>query len=120
MADVERREQMFPSLSAEQVARLLPFGRRQQLQQGAIVFDQGTTSPEFFVLLSGSMEIVQPADGKELPITVHHAGEFTGEVNMLSGRRSLVRGRMAEPGELLVITPEGLRKIVQTDAELSE
>ena len=39
---------------------------------------------------------------------------------MLSGRRSLVRGRMREDGELLVMTPEMLRNIVQSDAELSE
>jgi thioredoxin reductase (NADPH) len=84
------------------------------------VVEQGQTSPDFFVVLSGSLEVVQPADGAELPITVHHAGEFTGEVNMLSGRRSLVRVRMSESGELLVITPETLRKMVQSDAELSE
>src|SRR5207248_2498136 len=37
-----------------------------------------------------------------------------------SGRRSLVRGRMQDEGDLLVMTPEALRKVVQTDSELSE
>src|SRR5262245_27168181 len=98
MADVERREQMFPRLSAGQLARLEQLGRRRQVERGVVVFDQGQASPDFFVVLSGALEIVQPADGSELPITVHHAGEFTGEVNMLSGRRALVRARMAESG----------------------
>src|SRR5204862_6711912 len=71
-------------------------------------------------VISGSLEIVQPVDGSEVPITVHTAGQFTGETNMLSGRRSLVRGRMQDEGDLLVMTPEALRKVVQTDSELSE
>jgi thioredoxin reductase (NADPH) len=115
-----RRDQMFPRLSAPQLARLERLGQRRRVQRGEILFEQGQASPEFFVILSGALEIVQPADGKEVPITVHHAGEFTGEANMLSGRRALVRGRIAEDGEVLVITPEVLRRIVQSDAELSE
>jgi thioredoxin reductase (NADPH) len=116
-----RRAQMFPRLSDAQMARLTRFGQRRKVEKGEIVFDQsGQASPDFFVVLSGAMEIVQPADGKEVLITVHLPGEFTGEVNMLSGRRSLVRARIVEAGELLVITPETLRKLVQSDADLSE
>src|SRR5690349_16503530 len=111
---------MFPRLSEAQLARLSRFGHRRSVQRGEVVIEQGAPSPDFFVVLSGALEIVQPADGREVPITVHHPGEFTGEVNMLSGRRSLVRGRIAEAGELLVISPEALRKLVQADADLSE
>jgi len=116
----DRSEQMFPRLTEAPLARLSRFGRRRAVQRGEIVIEQGQPAPDFFVVLSGALEIVQPADGKELPIAVHHAGHFTGEVNMLSGRRSLARGRMAESGELLVISPEALRKLVQADAELGE
>ena len=66
------------------------------------------------------MTITQRADGVESFITAHHAGEFTGEANMLTGRPSLVRATMTAEGELLVIGPETLRRIVQNDAELSE
>jgi thioredoxin reductase (NADPH) len=116
----ERREQMFPRLSAAQLARLDSFGQRRAVERGAILFDEGQASPDFFVILSGALELVQPADGREVPITGLHAGEFTGELNMLSGRHALVRARMIESGELLVIPPAGVRKLVQVDAELSE
>src|SRR3954469_9166500 len=115
MADVERREQMFPRLAPAQLARLTKVGRRRPVAAGEIIFDQGESTPSFFVILFGTMEIAQPADGRELPVTVHRAGEFTGEVNMLSGRRALVRARMAEAGELLVVTSEALRALVQND-----
>jgi thioredoxin reductase (NADPH) len=111
---------MFPRLSDAQLGRLQRLGSRRKVEAGEIIFEQGSPTPDFFVVLSGALAIVQPADGEEVPITVHRAGEFTGEVNMLAGRRSLVRARVVEAGELLEITPSALRKIVQADAELSE
>lgn len=47
-------------------------------------------------------------------------GMFTGELNMLSGRRGLVSIRVAEAGELIEIEREALRALVQTDSELSD
>ena len=119
MAD-DRREQMFATLSAAQIARLTRVGRRRDVVAGEIVYDEGDTSPDFFVVLSGELAIVRLVDGKEITITLERAGQFTGEVNMLTGRPSLVRARMVLPGQLLVLSPESLRKIVQSDAELSE
>src|SRR4051812_14624134 len=122
MAEVQadRREQMFPRLSPEQIQRLSRLGERRSVSRGTVLFDQGDATRSFHVLISGAMEIVQPVDGREEPITIHRPGEFTGETTMLTGRRSLVRGRMTEDGELLVMTPEALRNVVQTDSELSE
>src|SRR5713101_8063344 len=115
-----RREKMFPRLSPAQMERLAPLGRRRRMERGQIVFEQGAVLPDFFVVLSGTLEIFQLVDGKEVPITVHEPGQFTGEANMLTGRRSLVCARMLEPGELLVISSEALRKIVHSDVVLSD
>jgi thioredoxin reductase (NADPH) len=66
------------------------------------------------------MEIVQPELAGELPIAVHHSGEFTGEMTMISGRRCLVRGRITEAGEFLELSSQGLRSMIAKDAELSD
>src|SRR5690348_18112790 len=47
-------------------------------------------------------------------------GQFTGEVNMLSARRSLVRGRVREDGSIIVVDRNDLRTLVSRDFELSE
>src|SRR5437016_3381480 len=117
----ERRAQMFPRLSAEQIERLCKCGKRRRVARRTILFDHGDMSRNFHVVISGEMEVVHLVDGREEPITVLHApGQFTGESSILTGRRTLVRGRMREDGDLLVMTPEALRKFVQTDSELSE
>ena len=117
----QRREATFPTLGPQQVHRLLQCGRRRLTKVGEIVFDQGDPTPNFFIVLEGELEIVQPGPGgAELPVVIHGPGQFTGEANMLSGRPSLVRGRVREAGALLEIDRHGLRTLVQLDSELGE
>ena len=71
----------------------------------------------FFVVGSGSIEVRQPGDDGEVTLRVMGAGEFTGEVSMLSGRRSLVTLRMGESGEVIEVERDELLELVQTDAE---
>jgi len=66
------------------------------------------------------MEIVQPSLSGERTVTTHGPGGFTGEMTMISGRRSLVRGRVTEPGDFLELGANELRSLVTRDAELSE
>ncbi|HEV2490065.1 MAG TPA: FAD-dependent oxidoreductase, partial [Candidatus Acidoferrales bacterium] len=90
------------------------------MERGEILFEPGDIHVPFFVLLSGRMEIVQPDLNGERPIAMHDAGEFTGEMTMISGRRCLVRGRVTEPGDFLELGGDGLRSLIAKDAELSE
>lgn len=112
--------QTFPVLTQPQIARLLPYGRVRNVQPGEILFEPGDTNIPFFVLLSGTMDIVQPDLKGERLITTHEAGAFTGEITMISGRSALVRGRVSSAGEFLEISPEQLRLLIAKDAELSE
>ena len=112
--------QAFPKLTPAQIARARPFGKVRPVAAGDIVFDVGDTRISMFILLSGRMEIVQPDGSGERAVARHDPGEFTGETNMISGRRSLVRARVTEAGEFLEISPENLRSLIAKDAELSE
>ena len=117
---LDARTQAFPVLTASQINRVLSLGKVRQVQTGEILFEPGDTNVPFFVLLSGSMEIVQPDLTGERPIATHGRGEFTGEMTMISGHRCLVLGRTTEPGEFLELTGDGLRSLIAKDAELSE
>src|ERR1700732_3293142 len=114
------RGEAFPVLTAEQINRIRPLSRVRKVKAGEIVFEPGDLDLAFFVLLSGSMEIVQPGIQGERLIVNHDAGEFTGEITMISGRRGLVRGRVTAAGEFLEMSSAQLRTLVARDAELSE
>src|SRR4051794_24658460 len=115
-----RRAQMFPILTPAQVERIANLGQRRPVKAGDIVFEVGERDTSFFVVLRGKLAILRPMDGREELITVHGPGEFTGEINMLSNRVALVRGRVTEDGEVVVLDRERLRALVQRDSELSE
>ena len=112
--------QMFPALTTAQIDRIRPASKLRRVEPGEILFRPGDTEVPFFVVLSGSMEIVQPDLTGERLVTTHGAGEFTGELTMISGQRYLVLGRVTERGELLELSSEGLRSLIARDAELSE
>ncbi len=117
---VSRTEHLFPTLTRAQVARIAEHGRKRAVVQGEVLIEQGDQPVPFFVVVSGEVEIVRPTGETEARIVVHKSGEFTGEANMLSGRRSLVRVRVLNSGEVIELTRDELLRLVQTDPELSE
>jgi CRP-like cAMP-binding protein len=54
------RGEAFPVLTEEQISRIRPLTRIRKVNVGDILFEPGDSDIPFFVLLSGSMEIVQP------------------------------------------------------------
>jgi len=115
-----RQAQMFPQLTAAQIARLEAHGSRRRIVKGEILAQPGDRHRPMLIVLSGSIEVVQPGLSGEVLVVVHAAGSFTGEMSALQGVGSLVRARVREDGDVLVIAEDPLRTIIQTDAELSE
>jgi len=117
---VGRKAQMFPQLTAPQIARLEAHGTHRATSRGEILNEPGDRNLPMLVVLSGTIEVIQSDMNGEALIVEHTAGSFTGEMSTLQGIGSLVRLRVGEPGELLAINENRLRAIIQTDAELSE
>jgi thioredoxin reductase (NADPH) len=115
-----RIEKIFPKLTPEQIRRIAAYGRMRSVQPGEVLIEQGDTSVPFFVVITGEVEIVRPFDAHETLVTVHGYSEFTGEVNMLSGRRSFFRARVTKPGKVIELGHQQMLTLVQTDAELSD
>src|SRR4051812_30122400 len=117
---VDRTAQMFPKLTAPQVDRISSIGHRRDVRAGEVLYDVGDQNTRFFVVLSGAIDVVRIIGDREEPVTKHLAAEFTGEINMLSARRSLVRARAASDGTVIAVDRADLRTLVQRDPELSE
>ncbi len=115
-----RAAQMFPRLTPAQIERVAKVGRRVPLRAGEVLFDVGEQNTRFFVVVEGAIEVVRPIGDHEELVVVHQPGQFTGEINMLSARRSLVRGRSRGDGSVIVLDRDDLRALVLRDSELSE
>jgi thioredoxin reductase (NADPH) len=116
----ERKDQTFPTLTPAQIARLTPHGETMAVRKGQILTEPGDRHRKLFVVLSGSLEVVLPTMTGEKLVIVVEPGSFTGEMSNLRGVGGLTRTRVREDGEVLAITDDQLRIVVQTDARLSE
>ena len=88
-----RADQMFPTLTPAQIARIAAHGSVRPFEAGEVLFEAGDQGIPFLVVTDGEIEIVRPLCATETLVTIHLPGQFTGDVGMLSGRRTLVRAR---------------------------
>jgi len=113
-------ERLFPRLSPAQIARIATHGRVRRVQSGDVLLDVTDRLARFFVVVSGEIEVVRVSGDAVERVAVFRPGQFTGEVNLLSGRRALVRIRASESGEVIEVDRDQGLALVQTDSELSE
>ena len=112
--------EMFPVLTSAQQARVLAHGRRRTVEQNEIVVELNEHAAKFFVVIGGQLRILRVTDNQEHVVAICNPGMFTGEQNILSGRRGLVRIRAAEKSVLVEIERDALQALVETDSELSD
>jgi len=112
--------EMFPVLTSAQQARVLAHGQRRTREQGEIVVELNQQVTKVFVVVSGRLHILQVTNNQERVVAICNQGMFTGELNVLSGRRGLVRIRATEKSELIEIEREALQALVEADSELSD
>ena len=119
-ANPSRADEMFPTLTSAQVARIARHGRVRRVEAGEVLVEPGVRTARFFVVTAGRIELVRPSGKDEELIAVFEPGMFTGEVSILSGRRGLAKIRAADSGEVIELDREHLMALVQLDSELSE
>jgi len=90
------------------------------LHAGEVLYEQGDIAVPFFVVVSGELEIMRPFGAAETLVTVFDPGQFTGEVNMISGRRTFFRVRASTPGKVIELDRQHMLALMQTDAELGD
>lgn len=119
-ADVGRAA--FPSLSAAQFAALAARSTSHDVAAGDVLFEVGDREYDFILIESGEVEIVrlETPDAPEDVVARHGAGRFVGELNMLTGQRSYLTARVSEPGLIYRLNPDGFRRLMAEDAELSD
>jgi thioredoxin reductase (NADPH) len=113
-------ERLWPRLTAAQIARVAARGRPRTAAQGEVLIDAGDSAGPFLLVLAGELEAVRHTENGEELIAAYGAGQFTGEVSLLTGRRALVRTRARTSADVIELDRDRLLTLIQTDAEISE
>src|SRR5438034_5362352 len=86
-------ERTFPTLTREQIARVAACGRRRAVERGEVLVKAGQEHYPFFLVVDGQIEIISSSAMRERLVSTEGPGQFTGEVNMLTGRERLHQDR---------------------------
>jgi CRP-like cAMP-binding protein len=117
---VSRPEHLCPTLTPQHISRIVARGRRRSTARGDVLVEVGDRVVPSFLVVSGEIRALGIFDAREIVNTSVGAGEFWSEGSLLSGRQSMERLRVSEPGEVIELSREQLLTLVQMDAELRE
>jgi thioredoxin reductase (NADPH) len=113
-----RYKYAFPDLSKGEIELLRPFGKEVTVKKDDYVWKAGSRDMCMFVVVHGEMSII---DGRTRNfIAKHLEGSFSGDVDILSGRPTLVHGIAATDLDLLKVPADCVRSIVGEHPELGE
>ena len=110
----------FPKLDDSQITALDQFATSKSFTDGETLFHAGESDFKFFVIKKGQVEIVEQSTGSKQSVTVHDAREFTGDIDMLTGRPSVVSAVAKGDCEVYEISAQDLRRILKEIPKLGD
>jgi thioredoxin reductase (NADPH) len=108
----------FPTLSEANIDALRPFGKLLKFAEGEHVWTAGDPNVCMFVVLEGEMCILVGKSGAA--VTSHGKGSFSGDIDVMTGRPTIVSGVAGTELELLQVPGECVRTIVAEQPALGE
>src|SRR5437764_7399307 len=104
----------FPTLDENEITRLsgCTAAVSRTYQDGQTLFAVGDRDMKFFVVKSGEVEIVDHSGDGPRRVTVHHKGEFTGDVTHVTGAPAVVSAVARGPCEVLEVSGAALRRVL--------
>ncbi len=117
----QREEQTFPTLKESHLNRIQSFCDKETLKDGEFLFERGQRSVDFFIILSGAVEIFDTDDdGNANVFTVHRKNQFTGELDLFNDREILVSGRASGVTDVLRFKRADFRRMVVSEPDIGE
>ncbi len=110
MAQVEV-DSAFPKLTEAELSVVRPLATACEFADGAEIFSAGQAEIDLFIIESGAIEIRNPNDGNRI-IVVHEPGQFSGDIDLLTGRPVIVTALARGPTRLLRVANSHLRALL--------
>jgi thioredoxin reductase (NADPH) len=110
----------FPKLDDAQIVALGKFATLKSFRAGETLFAAGEQDFKFFIIKNGEVAIVDHSSDQDKIVTVHEPKEFTGDVDMLTGRAALVSAIARSACDVYEISAADLRRILSEMPSVSD
>ena len=111
---------LFPKLNEAQITEIEKRAKLKSFKDGEILYETGTRNFNCYVVKSGEVEIVNRSDGESKLVTTARAGQFTGDVALLTGSPSVIDAIASGDCQVLEIKNADLRRLLQENSPLSD
>lgn len=88
-------------------------------QKGDVVFREGESGSEMYVIQSGKVEIYKEVNGKKVFSLIMEKGDFFGEMSLLESLPRTANAVMIESGELIIINSTVFDQMIRQNIEIA-
>jgi thioredoxin reductase (NADPH) len=110
----------YPRLTDDQIMLLSGYGQREQVPRYGVLFCEGDTDCDFYVVLAGKVSVVQETDSKPQLIAVHGPGRFLGDMSLLTGQAIYTTAVAQQDTEVLAVPMDRLHQVVADNPSLGD
>jgi len=116
-----RTAQIFPVLSPEMAERLAGYGVEEAIAKGQVLFRRGDRRADFFLVLDGQVGITRTGEeGDDEILTIHRAGQFSGELDQINARALLVGARALTDGRVVRVANRDVPRMMAAEPDIGE
>ncbi|MBI1865944.1 MAG: cyclic nucleotide-binding domain-containing protein, partial [Nitrospirae bacterium] len=116
-----RDVEIMSPLSEEERSRVARAAHVHRYAEGEVLFRQGDAGESFFLIRTGSVDIViQDAGGMERHLATLGPGEYFGEMSLLTGEPRSATARVTRDLVVVVITKDNFASLLETNPELAD
>ena len=108
-----------PTLSAAQIDRIRSVAQLRRVRSGEVLYEPSQPNVPLFIVLEGIVSISRTGEDDKI-LAVREAGQFTGEMSVISGKRSLLKARVTDDGSVLELGRDKVLSLMAKDTELGD
>jgi thioredoxin reductase (NADPH) len=108
-----------PTLNREHIDRIRSVAQLRSVRTGEVLYEPSCPEVPLFVVLEGTVSISRTGEDDKI-LAVREPGQFTGEMTVISGSRSLLTARVTKDGAVLELTREKVLSLMAKDTELGD
>jgi len=115
-----RQRPFFQALTEEQTDRVIATANYARFGRDETLIEQGAQGNSMFVLVTGSAGVYVKKDGERTHVATLHAGDYFGEMSLLTGETRTATVVAREDCDVLEVGKKEFGKIVQDNPSLLE
>lgn len=117
-SDVLSKIDLFKGLDHDGITRLADETSTYDFAPGELLIHQGAEDSDMFVIVAGAVEVLVRVDGSEVAVDRMCAGDYFGEMSLLTGEPRTASIRTLTDGTVYRISRDAVAHLIEADAGL--